>query len=221
MAQHPLESLPLKKCFYWGDRYLEDIEESGLFFDLRTVRPQDAVGGDTGLNTLIDATNKLVQGVHVINKKNRLCCLGALESQLLAMGETNRNLYAGKTVLMYFKPGFNAIAGEQLRDFPLAKTWKQNGLDMFVWSSPMKVYTWIDANGMAFRFRSAPKSEVDEYLASLPVPQPPIPIYVPPDPTDPPGSTDPPSGGIPGGGIPSIPSEINVNVHIYHHDVEG
>ena len=78
---HPLESLPLKKCFYWGDRYLQDVEESGLYFDLMTVRRQDAES-EAGLNTLINATNKKLQGVHTKHaepNQTEICMRGKLD----------------------------------------------------------------------------------------------------------------------------------------------
>ncbi len=201
--------LKLKIGKFIKDRYFFDDSETGLYFDLHPVNR--GAGNESVLNDRIDSRNRLLQGLHTQNwNKNYLCGLLLNQKQVDALSDRWQGIYSRKTVLMLFKPGVSIEEVMQMRIEP----WKGQGTDGFLWSSPNKVYTWLDGNGLAFRFGSVKKKVVDAYDVPIPAPDP-EPI---PDPTPDPGSGDP--GGIPIislGGIKRLwgtwnggPFEINI-----------
>jgi hypothetical protein len=84
-----------------------------------------------------------------------MCTLMLLDSQIDAMQERWKLLFAPKTYLMVYRPG------KSITEFDV-QFWRDYGTDVFLWSSNDKVYSHFDKNGLGHRYRIAPKSEVDQ-----------------------------------------------------------
>lgn len=198
--------LELKQGKFLYDRYFFDDHESGLYFDLHPLHR--GAGDEDALNERIDIRNRKLQGVHTGDTNiNYFCALLLNQQQLNGMPENHQLKFAGKTVLMLFKPGVSIEEVAQMRVSP----WKEQNTDMFLWSSPDKVYTWAIGDNLNYRFRVVDKSVVDAYGDGIVIPSPP---YVPPvdPPVDPPVTppVSPPVG---------IPDVITINLNIFHHNV--
>ena len=105
-----------------------------------------------------------------------------------ALSEQWQQAFAAKTILMMFRPGVSIDEVPAMRVSP----WMAMANDGFLWSSPNKVYTWMNGDNLGHRFPVVSKTVVDAYdPGTSPTPQPP-----PSDPGNPPDPTYPPPAPV-------------------------
>ena len=181
MSDHP--AAPPRKLVvveFIKDKFIFDPNRSGLYWDIDPL-PRGA-GTQADLNERINLRNRRLKGIHTQDvHENYMCGLLLLEAQVAGLGEKWRQAFAGKTILMVFKPGIEIQEVSQMRVEP----WKTVFTDFFLWSSPKKVYTYAFPDNLTHRFRVVKKEVVDAYTSPIPAPLPDQPDPTP-DPSDPP-----------------------------------
>ena len=177
--------LVLKIVRLLKDRFIFDDNETGLYFDISPIKRNVPGENEAGLNNRIDSKNRVLQGIRTLNPHpTYLCSLFLLEKQVDALSEKWQQSFAAKTILMMFRPGVSIEEVPAMRVSP----WMAYANDGFLWSSPNKVYTWMNGDNLGHRFSVVSKNVVDAYdPGTSPAPQtPPSDPGYPPDPTYPP-----------------------------------
>jgi hypothetical protein len=177
----------MKQFHLLKERFLFDDYDSGLYFDLFTLKRP--AGDEDVFNGVINEACEALEEITPDGQK-WLPTLMLLESQVNALPVKYRTMFAGKSYLMLYKANFNE------QELP-NNEWGQMGGGMLICKpvgakANWKYFTEWDANALGHRFRRVDKSEVDAYDFGEPV----TPPVNPPADDDTTGDTTLPSGGL-------------------------
>ena len=136
-------------------RYIQDVFDSGLCFDLRMLHPQDYANTDK-LNAKVDE----VMGILNADPKHQQWrpCLGLLERQWADIRQDLKEILHEKIYILLYKSGWeNGMAWPDLPVYHLVDfvCVPEAGKTESEWT----VYSPWDANTLAYRFKTVPLPE--------------------------------------------------------------
>ena len=189
--------MALKKFHFLKDRFIFDDYESGLYFDIHPVKRP--AGDENVFNAAIGAMADTIHETEPSMQAWKPTLL-LTEGQMFALPEKYRNQFASKSYLLLYKAGFTGTS--------LPKNiWYEYGSGGLICNPTGAHKDWLyftnyTAEGLGHRFRRVTKDEVDAYRWTEPSS----------------GTTTPPADTTPDGGTITIPQELTINLHVWHHN---